>query len=115
MDHSCLSQNGNSKNLNAPFRDGLLNGETVQNLRGAQILIGQWRIPDNTVRPHMALGDRSTDISDRALSVTATIPNLLKAATPTFCLALWADDHISFFDPHLQSMRRAGRSHAPSL
>ena len=36
----------------------LLNGELFYTLREAQILIEQWRIHYNTVRPHSALGYR---------------------------------------------------------
>ena len=36
----------------------LLNGEPFYTLREAQILIEQWRVHYNTVRPHSALGYR---------------------------------------------------------
>jgi len=35
-----------------------VNGESLHGLREAQILIEQWRIHYNTVRPHSALGYR---------------------------------------------------------
>jgi len=38
--------------------DELLNGEIFYSLREAQILIEQWRVHYNTVRPHSALGYR---------------------------------------------------------
>ena len=46
------------ESFNARFRDELLNGELFYSLREAQILIEQWRIHYNTVRPHSALGYR---------------------------------------------------------
>ena len=36
----------------------MLNGELFYSLREAEILIEQWRIHYNTVRPHSALGYR---------------------------------------------------------
>ncbi|OWV59910.1 hypothetical protein CDZ97_19025 [Mameliella alba] len=51
-------ENGYCESFNARFRDELLNGELFYSLREAQILIEQWRIYDNTVRPHSALGYR---------------------------------------------------------
>lgn len=46
------------QSFNARFRGELLNGELLHTLREAQILIEQWRVHDNTVRPHSALGYR---------------------------------------------------------
>ena len=40
------------------FRDELLNSEILYSLREAKILIEQWRVYYNTVRPHSALGYR---------------------------------------------------------
>ena len=51
-------ENGYCESFNARFRDELLNGELFFSLREAQILIEQWRIHYNTVRPHSALGYR---------------------------------------------------------
>ena len=51
-------ENGYVESFNARFRDELLNGELFYTLREAQILIEQWRIHYNTVRPHSALGYR---------------------------------------------------------
>ena len=36
----------------------MLNGEPFYPLRETQILIEEWRVHDNTVRPHGAPGDR---------------------------------------------------------
>ena len=49
-------ENGYCESFNARFRDELLNGEMFYTLREAQILIEQWRIHYNTVRPHSSLG-----------------------------------------------------------
>jgi hypothetical protein len=38
--------------------DELLNGEIFYTLREAQVLIEQWRVHYNTIRPHSALGYR---------------------------------------------------------
>ncbi len=51
-------ENGYCESFNARFRDELLNGEIFYTLKEAQILIEQWRIHYNTVRPHSALGYR---------------------------------------------------------
>ncbi len=51
-------ENGYCESFNARFRDELLNGEIFYSLKEAQILIEQWRIHYNTVRPHSALGYR---------------------------------------------------------
>jgi len=44
--------------VNTRFRDQLLNGEIVYTLQEAQIIIEQWRIHYNTIRPHSVLGCR---------------------------------------------------------
>ena len=51
-------ENGYCESFNARFRDELLNGELFYTLKEAQILIEQWRVHYNTVRPHSALGYR---------------------------------------------------------
>ncbi|MEL7096521.1 MAG: transposase, partial [Pseudomonadota bacterium] len=51
-------ENGYCESFNARFRDELLNGELFYSLREAQILIEEWRIHYNTVRPHSSLGYR---------------------------------------------------------
>ena len=51
-------ENGYCEGFNARFRDEFLNGEMFYTLREAQILIEQWRIHYNTVRPHSSLGYR---------------------------------------------------------
>jgi len=49
-------ENGYCESFNARFRDELLNGETFYTMKEAKIIIEQWRIHYNTVRPHSALG-----------------------------------------------------------
>jgi Transposase and inactivated derivatives len=49
-------ENGYVESFNARLRDELLNGEIFYTLKEAQILIEQWRIHYNTIRPHSALG-----------------------------------------------------------
>ena len=49
-------ENGYVESFNARLRDELLNGEIFYTLKEAQILIEQWRVHYNTVRPHSALG-----------------------------------------------------------
>ena len=51
-----LLENGYCESFNARFRGELFNDEFFYSLREAQILIEQWRIHYNTVRPHSALG-----------------------------------------------------------
>ena len=49
-------ENGYCESFNARSRDELLNGENFYSLWEAQILIEQWRIHYNTIRPHSSLG-----------------------------------------------------------
>ena len=51
-------ENGYCESFNARFRDELLNGELFYSLKEAQILIEEWRIHYNTVRPHSSFGHR---------------------------------------------------------
>ena len=51
-------ENGYIESFNARLRDELLNGEIFYSLKGAQIIIEQWRQRYNTRRPHSALGYR---------------------------------------------------------
>ena len=51
-------ENGCCESFNARFRDELLNGELFYSLKEAQILIEEWPIHYNTVRPHSSLGYR---------------------------------------------------------
>lgn len=51
-------ENGYNESFNGKLRDELLNGEIFYSLKEAQILIEQWRIHYNEVRPHSSLGYR---------------------------------------------------------
>ena len=49
-------ENGYCESFNGKFRDEFLDRELLGNLKEAKILIENWRIAYNTVRPHSALG-----------------------------------------------------------
>ena len=51
-------ENGYNESFNGKLRDELLNGEIFYTLNEAKVLIEQWRIHYNTVRPHSSLGYR---------------------------------------------------------
>jgi len=51
-------QHGYCESFNGTFRDQFLNGELFYSLNEARILIEQWRIHYNTVRPHRSIGRR---------------------------------------------------------
>jgi len=49
-------ENGYIESFNGKMRDELLNREIFYSVKEADILIEQWRIEFNTIRPHSALG-----------------------------------------------------------
>jgi len=51
-------ENGYVESFNGKLRDELLNAEVFNTLLEAKILIEQWRVHYNTVRPHSSLGYR---------------------------------------------------------
>jgi putative transposase len=51
-------ENGYCESFNGKLRDECLNGEIFYSLKEAQIVIEQWRVLYNTLRPHSALGYR---------------------------------------------------------
>lgn len=51
-------ENGYNESFNGKLRDELLNGEIFYSLIEAKVLIEQWRIHYNTIRPHSSLGYR---------------------------------------------------------
>ncbi len=51
-------ENGYIESFNGKLRDELLNQEIFYTLSEAKVLIEQWRVHYNTVRPHSALGYR---------------------------------------------------------
>lgn len=50
--------NGYCESFNGKLRDECLNGEIFYSLKEAQILIEQWRVEYNTLKPHSSLGYR---------------------------------------------------------
>lgn len=51
-------ENGFIESFNGKMRDEFLNGEIFYSLKEANVLLEQWRIYYNTVRPHSSLGYR---------------------------------------------------------
>ena len=51
-------ENRYCESFNGKLRDELLIGELFYTLREAQVLIEQWRVYYNTIRPHSSLGYR---------------------------------------------------------
>lgn len=51
-------ENGYIESFNGKMRDELLDREIFYSLKEAEILVEQWRIEYNTIRPHSALGYR---------------------------------------------------------
>jgi putative transposase len=51
-------ENGYVESFNGKLRDELLNAEVFNTLAEAKVLIEQWRVYYNTVRPHSSLGYR---------------------------------------------------------
>jgi len=51
-------ENGYIESFNGKLRDELLNGEIFYTLKEAQVIIENWRIEYNTIRPHSSLGYR---------------------------------------------------------
>ncbi len=51
-------ENGYVESFNGKLRDELLNTEVFNTLLEARVLIEQWRVHYNTIRPHSSLGYR---------------------------------------------------------
>ena len=51
-------ENGYVESFNGKLRDELLNGEVLNTLKEAQVLIEEWRRHYNRIRPHSSLGYR---------------------------------------------------------
>lgn len=49
-------ENGYIESFNGKLREEFLNGEIFYTVKEAEVLIEQWRIEYNTIRPHSALG-----------------------------------------------------------
>ena len=67
-------ENGYIESFNSKLRDELLNGEIFYTLREAKVLIEQWRIAYNTVRPHSSLGYRPPAPATRVPWMSASAP-----------------------------------------
>jgi hypothetical protein len=66
------------ESFNGKLRDELLNGEIFYTLREAQVLIAQWRVHYNTIRPHSSLSYRPP--APETLVPIEELPNQIKAA-----------------------------------
>jgi putative transposase len=51
-------ENGYNESFNGKFREELLNRELFFTLKGAKIIIENWRREYNTIRPHSSLKNR---------------------------------------------------------
>ena len=51
-------ENGYCESFNGKLRDECLNGEIFYSVKEARIILEQWRVQYNTVRPHSSLGYR---------------------------------------------------------
>lgn len=71
-------ESGYCESFNGKMRDELLNGELFYTLRAAQVLIEQWRVHYNTIRPHSSLNYRPP--APEPLAPFEELPNQLKAA-----------------------------------
>jgi putative transposase len=67
-------ENGYVESFNGKLRDELLNAEVFNTRLEAQVLIEQWRVHYNTVRPHSSLGYRPPAPEVTALGV-AMLPD----------------------------------------
>jgi transposase InsO family protein len=71
-------ENGYCESFNGKLRDELLNGEIFYTLREAQVLIEQWRVHYNTIRPHSSLNYRPP--APEILMLVEELPNQMNAA-----------------------------------
>ena len=58
IDENIGEDNGYCESFNGKLRDECLNGEIFYSLKEAQVVIENWRVMYNTLRPHSALGYR---------------------------------------------------------
>jgi transposase InsO family protein len=90
-------ENGYCESFNGKLRDECLNGEIFYSLKEAQVVIEQWRMQYNTVRPHSSLGYRppatTTDRGQkRRYTVTLTFHLVQKIGqvSPTLFLMIFS-------------------------
>lgn len=69
-------ENGYNESFNGKLRDELLNGEIFYTLKEAQVLIEQWRVHYNTIRPHSSLNYRPP--VPQAIKSQPKLPNYMK-------------------------------------
>jgi len=69
------------RELQRQLRDELLNREIFYTLQEAKVIIDQWRMEYNTIRPHSALGYRPP--APEAVLMPQLAPTLMVAAVPT--------------------------------
>ncbi|MCC6148598.1 MAG: IS3 family transposase [Anaerolineaceae bacterium] len=79
-------ENGYIESFNGKLRDELLNSEIFYTLEGAKIILEQWRIQYNTVRPHSSIGHRPP--APQAVAPPVPIPPLISASTSITTLQL---------------------------
>ena len=51
-------ENGYCESFNSKLRDEFLNGEIFYSIKELRVLVEQWRVHFNTLRPHSSLGYR---------------------------------------------------------
>ncbi len=68
-------ENGYVESFNGKLRDELLNAEVFNTLAEARVLIEQWRVHYNTVRPHSALSYRPP-APDVVMAVPVILPGI---------------------------------------
>ena len=105
-------ENGYCESFNGKLRDECLNGEIFYSLKEAQVVIEQWRVQYNTVRPHSALGYRPPA---KALAATRVQSGPMATVSTRSCEALAAtrveSSHVS--QPPLSEIGSASKSPAP--
>ena len=65
-------ENGYVESFNGSMRDELLNGEILDTLLEAQVIVGQWVKDYNTFRPHSVLGYQAP--APKAVAYPALLP-----------------------------------------
>ena len=75
----CRELGNSEQSFNGKLRDELLNGEIFFTLKEAKVLIEQWRVHYNTIRPHSSLGYLPP--------APQAISPLVRPASTSFCTA----------------------------
>ena len=98
-------ENGYCESFNGKLRDECLNGEIFYSLKEAQVVIEQWRVQYNTVRPHSAL-----DVNSHYGWYKKSVWSVRKGEH--FRFAEWVD---FFLENYSQPPIRAHRTHEANL